>query len=252
MIYYKLKQLKQVFQSIIWLILFYKHFKKTLFDRGITKIKFLKFKKWHNGSKYFTGILKKNGEKLFIKTGNRWGILKREKNILEIINEHNSLINVNFPRIIDSYFGKKMSFLILNFFDLDFLNFNNQLKYISKKDFDFLSNKFYLISSFFNKIGLFHRDIRPENILVDKNITNLAVIDFAFSICPVKNFNELLIKDKSTLNQLGGEYRYSKNSWDDSYSFYKILKGLNNKFSNTYLEKIGNNLGKNSYTIVGD
>lgn len=89
---------------------------------------------------------------------------------------------------------------------------------------DDLRRQFLEIRLALRSAGVMHRDIRPENFMLDGN--RLVLTDFQFAITDKERELECLKRDRSIQKGLGHDYRYGRFSWNDSYSFSKVLDRL--------------------------
>ena len=92
-----------------------------------------------------------------------------------------------------------------------------------KDDYEKLSTDFYL------KTGMIHGDIRPPNVIVEKNTGKLTLIDFGRTFVPeLKSFPDLLRKD----------FEWAKNEFKYSILFTKMEKGYQNPTEEGSLDAI--------------
>ena len=245
-------RLSKRIKAYFWIVTKYKNFKKLLKDANISDIKIFKIRLWHQGSHYFTGSLKDDNLKVFIKTGGKLNLIHREMCVLSYIYERRKAdFKWTASRIIGFSCDSTTSYLALEYAnakDLASLMNSNSL---SDDDISQIINQFIEISNFLYMYKLVHRDIRPDNILISKEnkILKVILIDFAFTVSTsVPEFKELeVVNNIDTLYFLGAGYNPAPLVWDDAYSLYKIAEQLSyNKFDDSLLN-LRENIGRYEY-----
>jgi len=85
------------------------------------------------------------------------------------------------------------------------------------------------IVTFFHRIKIVHRDIRPHNLIVKNGV--LRVLDFEHCAMTDKTNNK-------AFEELNKNFRPENYKWDDAYSFKKIVDQylIERNFKNKYLE----------------
>lgn len=105
------------------------------------------------------------------------------------------------------------------------------------------------IANTLEKTGIIHRDIRPDNIMVENGeILKLIDTQFATNLSKFKP-QKLSIKYLYNLRFIGDKYRFNLFCWDDMYSINKIITELNGQ-SNLIEEKIGKNVLNLAYLKI--
>ncbi|WP_353538532.1 protein kinase [Colwellia sp. KU-HH00111] len=119
-----------------------------------------------------------------------------------------------------------------------------------------LLKQFILILDDFNRMGVVHCDITPNNILVN-DTAQITIIDFEYAVCHhSQTYCDLRFETKKILQSLGGDYSATGLVWDDATSFSKIINNIlkHNKFPEGELNQIVEQLnileskiGRNQY-----
>ncbi|WP_035291747.1 AarF/UbiB family protein [Clostridium sp. KNHs214] len=256
-IYYKNKTMKHI-RAFIWLLLKYSKFKKILNEYGISRVKPYKFFIWHHGSHYFTAFTTEDNKKVFIKTGGKYNLIYREASVLKYIQKNKDKNSKwSIPNIVQCLEKGEFSFLAIEYIDGlnlskliedNVLTPNNQIE---------LLQQFNEICDFFFEHKLIHRDIRPDNIIINLTPTFLQVIliDFAFTVSDFKKeYNELqVVKESNLLYRLGAGLNPEPFVWDDAYSFCKVTEQVNNlQFDDTpELNLLKSKIGRLRYICEG-
>jgi len=117
-------------------------------------------------------------------------ILEKEKieddiDVERIVREIEILKNINHPNIAqmyETYTTVHNIYLMMEFVEGgDLSNYINQTNYLSEEKACYFFRQLIGVIEYLNKIGISHRDIKTENILLDKNKKNIKVIDFGLS-----------------------------------------------------------------------
>ncbi len=239
-------------KAYFWIVTKYKNFKKLLKDKNISDIKIFKIRLWHQGSHYFTGFLKDDNLKVFIKTGGKLNLIHREMCVLSYIYERcKADFSWAVSRIISYSCESTPSFLALEYVNAKTLSSLMKSNSLSNDDISAIIKQFIEISNFLYRYKLVHRDIRPDNILISKknNIPKVVLIDFAFTVSIADpQFAELeVVNNIDTLYFLGAGYNPVPLVWDDAYSLYKIAEELScNKYDDCLLD-LKENVGRYEY-----
>lgn len=214
----------KVYKSLIWYFSHKELIKSAFRNESLDKIRPFKILTWRNGAFYF--LASKCNEEVFIKLNSNHNLIEREARILKILNKNS--LNEFFPTLISySKESDDFSFLAINFIaGLGFGNFE-----ITKKNQAIsVSEQFVSISNILRQESIVHRDVKPDNILVtypESNTMKITLIDFGqavFTGNKNKEIPPIQFGEKNSNQNLGEEYRYRTNIWDDVYSMYKILK----------------------------
>lgn len=143
-------------------------------------------------------------------------------------NDYNYIIMELLPNTLNNYIQKNYKY------------FTEQK---SKKNIYILFMHFYQLIDKLHNINIIHRDIKPDNFLLDKN-DNLYIIDLGLSTY----YNEKYIQHNVIGSYLFSSYNVHKESYcytknDDIISiFYMLFYSLTNKlpWENIYIENIKN------------
>ena len=92
------------------------------------------------------------------------------------------------------------------------------------KDGDHLAVELLLVLKALAAAGTVHRDVRPENLMVLPDGT-VKIFDFQFAVFS-RDYREFpsYLRHPGMLEVLGGDFARSDFTWDDAYSFVKILE----------------------------
>ncbi|WP_062532640.1 protein kinase domain-containing protein [Jeotgalibaca dankookensis] len=248
-------KISMLIKKISWLVVYGAYFKYKL-DKNydIENVKIFKFSDWHLGCNYFIGYSKKNGEKVFIKTGGKYKLAKRESDIINYLIKMDNKAEKYIPRIIAADNDSVVSFIAIEYIEGVTLkkhfeeNEVNSVGLIEEviKDLNTLLD-------ILHKNNVIHRDIRPDNVMVKNGATHLVLIDFAFAISTeidTLGETDLVLKNPDILNTLGEEYKPRKFYWDDAYSINMLVEEIVPSYSKIYptiYNEINSKIGKLTY-----
>ena len=122
-----------------------------------------------------------NGEELIIKTHHNHNTYNNEKNAYILLQNENFL-----PKLV--YFDDKNLKLCIT----DVGDSLPTIKNINLKDYE--KELVNIINIMHDKYNIFHNDLRPKNICIDKN-NNIKLIDFDRA-CNKKQENKYIFKDR--------------------------------------------------------
>lgn len=202
-------------------------------------ISLFKVKTWHLGSRYF--LARYHGDEVFIKIDKKYN--ERITNEIKILNILNSANNNNyFTNIKDFKISDDLSYLAINYINGHTLKECINKNLLNTNDKNIIYSQLLDILKILKKNHIVHRDIRPDNIMVNYkgDYPQIKLIDFAFAIKKNNDgFNELksFSDNHNLLSCLGGNYKPADFKWDDAYSVYKILDEMYIDFREKYNEK---------------
>ena len=117
-------------------------------------------------------------------------ILEKEKieddiDVERIIREIEILKNISHPNIAqmyETYTTVHNIYLMMEYIEGgDLSNYINQTNFLSEQKACYFFRQLIGVIEYLNMIGISHRDIKTENILLDKDQKNIKVIDFGLS-----------------------------------------------------------------------
>ena len=223
--------IKNLWKSLRWLKLDFNKFKDHLESRGYYSPVPCKLFLWKRHAKYFR-VFDNSGACFFIKMKCEKDTIHESK-VINHLDKCNSDNLIFFPKIfctiIDEY-----CYNVFEYLEGDVVSRKSIIKFDLKK-------QMLSIVSFFHKINIVHRDIRPHNLMVENGI--LRVLDFEHCYMPE-------ITNNNRLEELNEKFRPSNYKWDDAYSFKKILDQylINSEMQDEYLE-LSDMVGKCVYEI---
>ena len=208
----------------VWIIkdrkLLYRHLQE---DYGITNIFPVNVLFWKHSVKYLEG--KKDGVPVFIKTGGYVDTTEREIRAINYIIRSNSFLKKHVPELItnnpeadDLIIEKKIEGKSL----ASFLSMPEEVKGI-------IVNQIFSIYIAMRDSGVRHLDLRPANFIVVEagDQFNVFLIDFGYSLANSNDVFAYIGKSSAIieiLHDLGGDFAYKNDSWDDAYSCLQTLK----------------------------
>lgn len=234
--------LKIVFFYIIYsvpIIIIFKRF-------NIKNINVFKFKNWHHGFAYFTGLY--NEKKIFIKVDTIFHLLNNDVVAYSLCKDiqKDSLVDILFYKL-----EGKIQFIAYEYIDNAVeLDENILIANISYID-EIIKVLYYIADK-----GIIHRDIKLDNFLITNN--KLKIIDFTFSNShTIEKFKDLdLSKSKNCfiLEFLGMGLNPKPFLWDDFFSMVQILKKIKERVNvkdvrtfEKYIEILETNIGNYQY-----
>lgn len=180
---------------------------------------------------YYKGNLDGNG--VFIKYGGVGEICKNEYKMMQKVYEQNK---VNFAKPYYYKCDGNIKNIVMEFLEGDNLGDLIEQNKLSENQKETIVRELEDIAKSLLNIGIVHRDIRPQNLILAKD-GHLKLIDFQFAV-EYKHYREdKYIKRKPKLiKHLGDEFAPDDMyTWDDFYSISKILKLLDKK--SEYIDK---------------
>ena len=172
------------------------------------------FKNHKNGGcTFYTGII--DQEKVFIKGRDVFKTYLQEKKALNLLNPDNK--NTHYLKLYKTILPDTVTLEYSSWKPL-----SESTKINDPKHFlDFL----YSILTDFNKNGIVHRDLMPQNILVsDQKNQEFKVFDFGFAVIKGKNPLEGKKLRFFIEKNLGYPYKPYEFKWDDAYSALLIAE----------------------------
>jgi tRNA A-37 threonylcarbamoyl transferase component Bud32 len=172
---------------------------------------------WHHGFAYFIGKL--NGQKVFIKTADEFFYLCNDIAAEKILKD-----KILTPKVLEAISLDKFEMVVFEFIEGNTLNPHDLINH------EGIPQQLILIINELNKVGLFHRDIKLNNFLVDKD-KNVYIIDFTFSVSNnatlhLKELDKRNKEELKILNSIGEGYNQSYHQWNDKFSLNKILERI--------------------------
>jgi len=211
--------------SIIWIFKNYMNLKKIISkDFNYKIIKLFRIQDWHFGQRYF--YVSNEVDTYFMKS---LGHGENNLNEIKVLNLFNNKY-IYFPLFINCFSYKSEKMVVMEKLNLERLDEFLKKNYLNLEETKKIISSFIEICDIFSKEKIVHRDIRPQNIFINRTeVITIKVIDFAYAISLNKGFlNEVKISEvkKGFFKNLGGEYRYDHLQWDDAYSFLKISENI--------------------------
>lgn len=197
---------------------------------NVKKVHIFRFSRWHSGFNYFVGEIQ--NKKVFIKVCvGKYNTIPAESYLCNFT-EWDAI-----PKVIGSENGQ-LQYIITEFIDyvkIDSIKETSEIVHI-------ISQAREILLYMQNK-GIYHRDIRPENLMIRTVDHKLVLFDFGWAVYRGKN---LMPSAYSFIEQiLNIEYRQNDYSFDDAYSMYvSLLKIFGNEYDN-YLTLIKERIDKN-------
>jgi len=215
---------------------------------NIKKVRFFNFLNWHNGYCYFKGIYL--GKEVFVKVDTKLHLLINDKIAYDLCKD---VMQDDLVKVIHHSLESKIQFIAYSFIDSIELD-----ESILLNNIDYLDDIVRILCNL-SKLDIIHRDIKLDNFLVSNN--KLKIIDFTFANSNTqKDFKEIDVENSFNcflLEFLGAGLNPSPFVWDDYYSFYTILKKIEEGVSishkeklNACLKEIQKSIGKNKYSIT--
>ena len=200
------------------IFLFTNHWKisRSLKGLNVSNIKIFKFKNWHDGFAYYSGVFK--GEIVFIKISTKHLFLDNEKIFYDLFKDNLSLI-----KVIRFFENKNIQILISEFSDEKELTEQDILDYPDR-----LLQIYEILKTIKHK-DCIHRDVKLNNFLLKDD--KVRIIDFTYSTClnHSNRFNDLSFnkrEDVIILKKLGGIFKPNIFQWNDFYSIDVVLEAL--------------------------
>ncbi len=246
-----------LFKNIFWLIVYGRYFRKMLSEKyNIVNLRLFKFCQWHLGCKYFIGYQKERNKCVFIKTCSNDGRIEREIDVFNYLMNSDDSAYKYLPDLICFEKDDKTPFLAVEFIvgvALDeYLSKNSNIDKREKIILDII-NQLIDLALLLNESKIIHRDIRPANIMLRKNVCQVVLIDFAFAIRAGDDmFSELsfVTKAPEVLDKLGEEYKPEQYVWDDAYAINLIIERLIDRYHIKYpksMSELKNIVGRVTY-----
>lgn len=179
--------------------------------KGYKTVRPFLFKSWHHGVSYFTVLRKYDNLQFFIKTSGTYNAAKTEYFCLNSINSFQEQL---VPKAIALYDWYIFSFVVMEKIE------GSPLAAANIKQSEFFAFCQDIIKAL-NHTKIVHRDISPDNIMVDSQ-GKAFLIDFAWAATPENNSNEK--KHIENLKALGGKFKLGELKWQDSFSLQLIYK----------------------------
>ena len=200
------------------ILLFRSHWKisRILKDLNVSDVNIFRFKNWHDGFAYYSGLYK--DDIVFIKISTRHLFLDNEKIFYDIFKNDLSLL-----KVIHFFENENIQILISEFSDEKELTEQDILN-----DPDILLQIFEILKTIKHK-DCIHRDIKLNNFLLKDN--KIRIIDFTYSTCLnySNRFNDLSFNKKEDviiLKKLGGVFKPNIFKWNDFHSIDVVLEKL--------------------------
>lgn len=215
-----------------------------------------KYKHKLNNSYY---IIKKYSNEHFFSSENEIDF-QREKSILFVISKKN---NPNFAKLINIFEDNSYRYLLFEYFDGQnletYLSSNNNID--EKVIIHILKEMLKILSFLHNECYVMHRNIKPNNIIIDKN-NNIKLIGFNLAAY-MKNKNKLLVSRNSFKGQLkyvapeilfsnkSGSYDTKCDLFSLGYTIYYLMNKelpTETKPMNSFYERINKPPKNNNYS----
>ena len=237
------------FYSTIWYLWNISLIKQYFDSNDITNYRVELMHLWKPNAKYFSGYLISTNQKIFVKFGAKL-FIQREYDALQYLSA--LLPSISWLPIIINYDLNwalpNITFKFIDGIPLNKIDKNNISPVLQKN----LITTFKEICNSLYPLGLAHRDIRPHNIIIDKD-NSVYLIDFAFMVGTNKQYTSLqelpnTPENIDKLYRLGNGYNPKIGIWDDAYSCMKILTEFGVDDSN--LSQVSEFVGKLSIQMV--
>jgi casein kinase I homolog HRR25 len=148
-----------------------------------------------------------NNKNVAIKLDDKKKYNKREYNVYSKF-----LGNKDMPQFIDFIEKEEKSYLIMTLYSKDasvILKMNRE-KYFNEKDILMLGIQIIQQLGHLHKLGIIHRDIKPDNFIYDLNTNKFKLIDFG--LCKPYTSNKIHVKEKYNIGRCGTMRYMSTNS----------------------------------------
>lgn len=191
-------------------------------------------KKTSSGFNMFFTAFDTDNNKLFIKCGGDEYSAKKEFDVMQTLYAQDSRY---FPKpyLHRDYLGEE--FIATEFIEGKLLHDILRQKTLSQAKMQKIIDSLYEIACILYKNKFIHRDVNPKNLIV-KEDGSTVLIDFQHLLG--KRFKELKanINEPKKLRGTNKKHRPGPYTWDDMYSFYKIMLEFKDKNLQNYNEKL--------------
>lgn len=154
--------------------------------------------------KIYSGINKITKEHVAIKVEqNNNSLIKNEARIYKYLEK-----NIGVPNLRMYFNDAKYNYLVIDLLDHSLQSIKEMHKHILSKEIIFnIGIQLIKILEGIHSMGIVHRDIKPQNILFDKDRKNLYLIDFGLAKKIINNSNNnsrsIHIKERKITNIIG-------------------------------------------------
>jgi predicted Ser/Thr protein kinase len=156
-----------------------------------------------------------SGKSLFLKLDSKVGCVKNEMTVCDYLNKNSS---INAPLVCFYKNYESMDAVVFNYLEGKPLAINDIIN-----SPELLYNLYDIITEF-NQMGFSHRDIKLDNFILS---TKLFFIDFTYTelLNWSNNMKEVTLVNapRSIEKDLGEKLTNERNSWNDFFSFLKII-----------------------------
>ena len=165
--------------------------------------------------------------KKFKKIYNNFGCNDSALKEITILKE---IFHENILKIIDTFYSIKELFILYEYIDYDFITLNtkNYYKFLTESDTKNLMKQILTGFNILHKNGILHRDIKPDNLMINKDGI-VKIVDFGlarFITTPNKKMSKYVVSSYYRPPEIffgAAFYSYSVDIWSIGCIFAELL-----------------------------
>jgi len=229
---YKVAQYQTIHKAVM------KKIKRLLQENTVDNIKPFNKSLWKLDpifTQYYSGYY--CGKRVFCKVSEKenYGCIVREANALKYIKENSTVLDRMFARCHMVIQDEEFDIIVTDYLDGVPLD-----KMVNRLDVKKVYEEMQKMLVEFKRLGIIHMDIRPSNIMYDRNRNEVKVFDLGLTYVK-KHKEDCIYKNMCLPEKLTGigchRYNPYSDQFDDAYAVLQTLKDVYFDFKKDYKEE---------------